>query len=956
MQTAVVRAASLPPAEVLAELGTSAERGLSGADVARLQRQFGLNAVSSHQARFPPVLWHQLRSPLLGLLMTAAVASYFVGERHDAVIIGVIVAVSVGLGLVNEYRAEKAAQALHSQLRHDVVVLRDGRAASVDVAELVPGDVVELRLGVLVPADLRLIEVTGLECEESLLTGESLPVEKGTAAVPAGTPLAELSGCALMGTVVHAGSGQGVVVATGAQTEFGGIAAGLATHQTNTEFQVGLNRFSLLLVYVAGALTTSIFVINVVLNRPVLDALLFSLAIAVGITPQLLPAVVSTSLAAGSRRMSKRKVLVKRLVCIEDLGDVDVLFTDKTGTLTQGRISYTRAVAATGSHPDEVLRWGLSCTENATQDGEPVGGNPLDQALWEAPSGAESRASLAGYARIGVLPFDHDRRMVSVVVRDEAGQLQLVTKGAPETVLDRCVDVPQPARDALTAEFDAGNRVVAVALRPLEDERPPTPEDEHDLHLIGFLVFLDPPKQDAAAALQRLADLGIAVKVVTGDNAAVAVKVCRDLGMPGEAVLTGADLDALDDEQLAAAITGTTVFARVSPEHKARIVRAQRRSGGGVAFLGDGVNDALALHAADVGISVDSATDVAKDAADVILLEKDLGVLADGVAEGRRIFANTMKYVLMGTSSNFGNMFSAAGASIFLSFLPMLPSQILLNNLLYDTSQLAIPTDNVDEEQLRRPSHWDIAFIRRFMLFFGPLSSVFDFATFGIMVWVFHSGAAQFRSGWFVESLATQSLVIFAIRTRRSPFFRSHPSVPLTLGSLGVVTVGTLLPATPLAHALGFHPLPGGFFAALVGMVVLYLVLIELGKRLFYGAPPAPPPLTPPYAKHRRVRRRAAHFSTPTPLAPVPARSPVRGVGEDLAAAQPDTARHPAGHVVVVGHHDDRYAAARVEVHQQVDDLLSSRRVEVAGRLVGEHDPWVVRQGARDGDALLLAA
>jgi len=365
-----------------------------------------------------------------------------------------------------------------------------------------------------------------------------------------------------------------------------------------------------------------------------------------------------------------------------------------------------------------------------------------------------------------------------------------------------------------------------VASRPAADADQPTAEDEHDLHLVGFLVFLDPPKQGAAEALRRLANLGIAVKIVTGDNAEVAVKVCHDLGLGEGAAMTGADLDALDDSQLAAAIARTTVFARVSPEHKARIVRAQRHSGGGVAFLGDGVNDALALHAADVGISVDSATDVAKDAADVILLEKDLNVLADGVAEGRRIFANTIKYVLMGTSSNFGNMASAAGASLFLSFLPMLPSQILLNNLLYDTSQLAIPTDNVDEEQLRSPAHWDIAFIRRFMISFGPLSSVFDFGTFAVMLWVFHSGPAQFRSGWFVESLATQTLVIFAIRTRRIPFFRSHPSLPLALAALSVVAVGALLPATPLAHILGFQPLPAGFFAALAAMVVAYLALI----------------------------------------------------------------------------------------------------------------------------------
>jgi Mg2+-importing ATPase len=664
-----------------------------------------------------------------------------------------------------------------------------------------------------------------------------------------------------MGTVVHAGSARGVVVSTGAGSEFGAIAAGLGSHQLDTEFQIGLRKFSMLLVYVAAGLTTSIFAVNVVLHRPIIDALLFSLAIAVGITPQLLPAVVSTSLAAGSRRMARRKVLVKRLVCIEDLGDVEVLFTDKTGTLTRGSIDYVRAVPSGDHEAAAVLRWGLLCTDNATVDGQAAGGNPLDQALWESPAAMAERATLAGYGRLGVLPFDHERRMISVVVRDPDGRPILVTKGAPETVLDRCVDVPPALRTALAGEFAAGNRVVAVATRPAPGPETPTAADEAGLELIGLLVFLDPPKPDAAAALQRLDGLGIAVKVVTGDNPAVAGKVCRDLGRGDGSAVTGTDLDALDDDGLAALIPGTTVFARVSPEQKARLVRVQRLGGGGVAFLGDGVNDALALHAADVGISVDSATDVAKDAADVILLEKDLDVLADGVVEGRRIFANTIKYVLMGTSSNFGNMFSAAGASLFLSFLPMLPSQILLNNLLYDVSQLAIPTDHVDPEQLRRPSHWDIAFIRRFMIFFGPLSSVFDFATFAVMLWVFHSGPAQFRSGWFVESLATQTLVIFAIRTRRIPFFRSHPSLPLALAAFGVAILGGLLPSTPLAHTLGFQPLPAGFFAALAALAVGYLGLIEVGKRIFYRAAATAP--TP--RRHngpRFLRRRAAHFSS----------------------------------------------------------------------------------------------
>lgn len=867
----LMAASALAEAVLVEQLATSTTAGLSASEASERLKWYGPNAVSSHRARWWPVLWHQMRSPLLALLVAAAVVSYFVGERSGALIIGAIVGLTVGLGFANEYRAEKAAEGLHSRIHHETVVIRGGVPDRVDVTALVPGDLIDLQLGDIVPADVRLLRVAGLSCDEAVLTGESLPVEKSVGAAVAGTALADLTGCALMGSVVQAGSARGVVVATGVHTEFGRIAAGLSTQQMETEFQTGLRRFSMLLVYVAGGLTTSIFLINIVVHKPIMDALLFSLAIAVGITPQLLPAVVSSSLAAGSARMARRKVLVKRLVCIEDLGDIDVLFTDKTGTLTIGRLDYMRSVPMTGRTHAEVVGWGLLCTENLVQDGQAVGGNPLDQALWNSPATTVERLGVSNHVTVAVLPFDHERQMVSALVVDPLGEATVVTKGAPEKVLERCVFVTPEVRNTLAAEFAAGNRVVAVATKSADRGVTLSPADESDLNLLGLLVFNDPPKPDAAAALDRLAGLGVAVKVVTGDNQAVAAKVCAELGLAdgrsgaGMGVLTGRDLDSMSDEALALAIPGTTVFARVSPEHKARIVRVQRRSGGGVAFLGDGVNDALALHAADVGISVNSATDVAKDAADVILLEKDLDVLADGVVEGRRIFANTIKYVLMGTSSNFGNMFSAAGASIFLGFLPMLPSQILLNNLLYDASQLAIPTDNVDEEQLRRPSHWDIAFIRRFMVCFGPLSSVFDFLTFGVMLWVFHSGPAQFRTGWFVESLATQALVIFAIRTRRIPFFRSHPSLPLTLAALGVVLVGALLPATPLAGMLGFTPLPLGFFATLVGMIISYLVLIEAGKHLFYRERRTPPirgPRAGGNPERRYQRRRADRFST----------------------------------------------------------------------------------------------
>ena len=847
-------AATLSATEVCAALDTDPVRGLPADEVDRRRQRWGSNTLVSHRARPGLVLWRQVRSPLLALLVTTATASFFLGQRSDAAIIGVIVAVSVGLGFVNEYRAERAAAALHDQIRHQVVAVRAGRPQVVDVADLVPGDVVDLHLGEVVPADLRLLDTAGLECDESVLTGESLPVDKSA---DAGTADDDGRTVARMGSTVHAGSGRGVVVETGLRTGFGRIAQGLQTDPLQTEFQHGLRRFSMLLVWVAGALTTSIFVVNVVLQRPVLDALLFSLAIAVGITPQLLPAVVSTSLAAGSRALRRRRVLVKRLVCIEDLGNVDVLFTDKTGTLTDGRIAFMRAVpAGDDTDVETVVGDALLCT---TDRGA---GNPLDTALWNSPAAATRDHDRDHDAVLASVPFDHDRRMASVLVSDRDGRVRLVTKGAPESVLARCVDVPGAAEQALAAEFAAGNRVVAVATRPMTTTVRPTPTDEQGLHLTGFLVFLDPPKADAAASLRRLATLGITVKVVTGDNPAVAAKVCTDLGLGPVSTLTGDDLDRLDDDALAAAIETTTVFARVTPQDKARIVAARQRRGGDVAFLGDGVNDALALHAADVGISVDSGTDVAKDAADVILLDKDLDVLADGVTEGRRIFANTIKYVLMGTSSNFGNMFSAAGASLFLQFLPMLPGQILLNNLLYDTSQLAIPTDAVDDAQLRRPAHWDLAFIRRFMLVFGPLSSAFDFLTFAVMLLGFHAGAAEFRTGWFVESLATQTLIVFAIRTRRVPFYRSRPSLPLTLAALGVVATGLVLPVLPVGGPLGFTPLPSGYFAALIALAAGYLVLVETAKRWFYRHLPEPgAPARRGGADVRRVRRRARRFS-----------------------------------------------------------------------------------------------
>ncbi|WP_406037915.1 magnesium-translocating P-type ATPase [Micromonospora sp. NBC_00898] len=852
----VTAAGSLPVDRVLAALGGGAD-GLAPEEVLRRRSRLGPNAVRTHRVSALAVLVRQFRSALLGLLLVAAAVSYFVGERTDALVIGVILAVSVGFGFVNEYRAERAGAALHDRVRHTAPVVRAGRTEVVDVVELVPGDLVRLDLGMVVPADLRLTEAHRLECEESVLTGESAAVAKDPAPVPAGTPLDDLASCALMGTVVRAGSGVGVVVATAGHTAFGRIAVGLGERQGETEFQRGLRRFSLMLARVAGVLTAVIFVINLVLHRPVIDAVLFSLAIAVGITPQLLPAIVTASLAAGTRNLSRRRVLVKRLVCVEDLGNVEVLFTDKTGTLTDGRLSLAETLGPNGCPDDAPLLAGLLANE-ATSGGD---GNPMDQALWAAPGAAGQPVS--AYRRVALLPFDHRRRRVSVLVDGPDGRT-LVTKGAAEEVLALCHDVPEAARAVLDERLAGGGRVVAVARRPAPGLTALGPDDERDLSFAGLLVFLDPPKPDARAALDRLAGLGVTVKVITGDHPAVAVRVCEQLGLPVAGVLTGADLAALDDAALPGAIGRTTVFARVSPEDKARIVHAQRAAGRDVAFLGDGVNDALALHAADIGISVDTGTDVARDAADVLLLAKDLDVLADGVTEGRRIFANTIKYVLMGTSSNFGNMFSAAAASAFLPFLPMLPSQILLNNLIYDLSQVAIPTDQVDADQLARPAHWDLREIRRFMLTFGPLSSLFDFLTFALLLSALHAGPVEFRTGWFVESLATQTLVVFVIRTHTSPFWRSRPSRPLLAAAAAAVAVAWLIPYLPVAGPLGFQPLPIGFLAVLVGLVVAYLALVEVTKRaLFASSDLLRPTRRPPeVVRRRRTHRRAERFST----------------------------------------------------------------------------------------------
>ena len=854
----LIAAARMTAVEVVGVLGSS-EAGLASAEAKSRLARFGPNAIRSHGARPLSVLGRQVRNPLLILLAAATVISLVVGQRTDAIIILAIVGLSVGLGFFNEYRSERVVEALHASIRHLVLVIRDGIHLTLDVTELVPGDVVLLRTGDLVPADLRLVDARELECDEGVLTGEAMPKTK-RAEPEQGADLVELGlrSIAYMGTTVRGGSGTGIVVKTGPRTAFGKIAIRLGERQPETVFQRGLRSFSILLVRVTAILAGGIFLANSLLGRPILQSALFSLAIAVGLTPQLLPAIVTISLASGARNLARKSVVVKRLISIEDLGNIEILFTDKTGTLTEGRISFQQAIDPSGKPSEEVLRFALLCATGDSAD-MAASGNALDAAL------LATAAAPPGYRQVDRLPFDHERRLMSALVEAPDGRRLLITKGAPESLLPRCVSVPAAAQATLDQLFGSGARVVAVASRAWEGAAGCILADEKDLELKGFITFLDAPKADAAESLAQLKLLGVQVKIVTGDNVLVAESVCRSLGLDFGESITGPELEKLTDQELLDRIPRTGIFARVSPDQKSRIIVAQRGLNKDVGFLGDGVNDAVALRDADVGISVDTGSEVAKDAADIVLLGKDLGILAGGVLEGRRIFSNTMKYVLMGTSSNFGNMFSAAGGSLLLNFLPMTPTQILLNNLLYDTGEMTIPTDRVDPELLQRPAQWDIRLIRRFMLFFGPISSIFDFLTFGVMLFVFHARGSLFQTAWFSESLATQSLVIFAIRTRRSPFFRSRPGLVLTAGTIASVAVGLILPFTPLGRWFGFTPLPLGFLAILAVMVVVYLALVELGKSFFFGRGPSRPPLPVagwrPTETVQRIERLASRWS-----------------------------------------------------------------------------------------------
>ena len=811
--------------------------GLTSQEAAVRLSQYGPNDPAPSKRRSPILEFLRLfLNPLVLILLIAAVISIFLGEMTDAAIIIAIVALSNTLDFAQTHKSQKAMEQLQQCVAPTATVLRDGQWQEIRRADVVPGDVVRLSAGDLVPADARLLESRDLYIQQATLTGESLPVEKQAQTEEVSTK-PDAMNMVFLGTSVISGTAQALVVATGAKTSFGDIAVRLASHAEPTAFDRGLKDFSLLLTRTVLFLVLFLIIVSLARHKDPFQSLLFAVALAVGLTPEFLPMIVAVTLSKGARAMARKKVIVKHLSAIQNFGGIDVLCSDKTGTITSGNMNLDQSVDPFGRPSQRVLS--LAYINSKLETGIR---SPLDMAILQCSEPKE----INSYEKRDEIPYDFERRRLSTVVECQSRRL-LITKGAPEGILALSVNYESEGR---TAPMDAdtlghcratyedlsrqGFRVLALAYTEVGARANYSAGDERDLTFAGFLAFTDPPLADAAEAIAALKRDGVDVKIITGDGDLVTTHVCSQVGLdPGKVVL-GDEIERMTDTALAQVAEKSTVFARVSPAQKNRILLALKHHGHVVGFMGDGINDAPSLHAADVGISVSSAVDVAREAADIILVEPGLDVLANGITEGRKAFGNVMKYLLMGTSSNFGNVFSMAGASIFLPFLPMLPTQILLNNFMYDLSQITIPTDNVDDDFLRKPQHWDIGLIHKFMVFMGPISSVFDFLTFYVLLRFFHASQTLFHTGWFIESLATQTLVIFIIRTTRNPM-QSRPSFPLTLTTLMIVAVGVLLPFSPLSAVLGFVPLPDSYFAYLTAATIIYLLLVECGKRVLIG-------------------------------------------------------------------------------------------------------------------------
>ena len=828
-----------PSAALQADLASSGE-GLSQSEARQRAVRFGPNTLRSRGERSLLLQYlNHFRNPLVMILLAASAVSALTGEVTGFVVIWVIVLVSVTLDFVQEYRAGQAAEQLKQTVAVRATVIRDGHPQDVPIATLVPGDVVLLTAGDLMPADCRLIEAKDFFVNQALLTGESYPVEKHAAdlAEPTGD-LSQAENAVFMGTSAISGMARAMVCQIGSDTAVGSIADSLVEKAPPTAFELGTHSFGMLIMRLTVLLVLFVFLVNALFHRPFLESFLFAIALAVGLTPELLPMVVTVTLSRGALRMARQHVIVKQLAAIHNLGSMDVLCTDKTGTLTEARIHLERHLDVQGRDSAQVLQ--LAYLNSYFETGLK---SPLDAAILE-----HTEIEVGHWRKIDEVPFDFERRRVSVLL-DDAQQRLLVVKGAPEDILRLSTQYArgealgtQPLDEATLATIQAlhdslereGFKVLGIAWRSVaSDCLHAGLSDETELIFAGFAAFLDPPKPSASKALKELAEIGVDVKIVTGDSELVTRHVFTQLGVPVTGVLTGNEMQQMDDTALAVQIKKANLLCRVTPAQKNRVILNLKAQGHTVGYLGDGINDAPSLHSADIGISVDSAVDVAKAAAAMILLRQDLNVLRAGVLEGRRTFANIMKYIMMGTSSNFGNMFSMAGATMFLAFLPMLPAQILLNNLLYDVSELPIPMDNVDDDFLAHPKHWDTKFIRNFMWVVGPVSSVFDFLMFFIMLKVFNAGEALFHTGWFIESIATQVLVIFIIRTQGSPF-KSRPSRVLTITSLAVVLIAGALPFMPVAALLGFVAPPPQFFLILLVMLLCYLVAVEWIKQLFY--------------------------------------------------------------------------------------------------------------------------
>ncbi len=826
-------------ADTEAELAATAN-GLSRAEASARLIRHGPNLFRDHQQQSAlRQFLARFKNPLVIVLLVASAISAFTGEIANFIIITVIVLLSVTLDFVQEYRAGKAAEKLRLAVSVRTRVMRDGNQLEVPVAGVVPGDVVLLSAGDLIPADGLVIDARDFFVKQALLTGEPYPVEKkpGTLAANA-TDLQDAGNAVFAGTSVISGSARALMVKTGADTAIGAIADSISREPPPTSFETGTRRFGMLIMRLTILLVLFVLLVNALFHKPWLDSFLFAVALAVGLTPELLPMVVSVTLSRGALRMAGKRVIVKRLAAIQNLGSMDVLCTDKTGTLTEAKIHLEQHVDAQGRPSERVLE--LAYLNSFFETGLK---SPLDEAILE-----HKNIDVGGWKKIDEVPFDFERRRVSVLL-DNGKTRMLVVKGAPDDIVGLCTLCEEQGADDQCAVDGAvmervraqyhgleseGFRVLGIAWRHVPLDHPHAViGDETELVLAGFAAFLDPPKASAGAALAALSASGVAIKIVSGDSDLVTQHICAKLHIPVTGVLTGKDIAQMDDFALRARVETANLFCRVNPAQKDRVILALKARGHVVGYLGDGINDAPSLHSADVGISVESAVDVAKEAADIILLDQDLQVLHQGVLEGRRTFANIMKYIMMGTSSNFGNMFSMAGASLFLPFLPMLPTQILLNNILYDISEIPIPLDEVDAEEVRSPRVLDMNFIRNFMLVIGPISSLFDFLTFYVMLVVLEANEMLFQTGWFVESLTTQVLVIFIIRTRGNPL-RSRAHSILTATSLAVVTIGAVLPYTALGSFFGFVPPPVKFYFILAVMVIIYLVIVEAAKQGFY--------------------------------------------------------------------------------------------------------------------------